>query len=188
MRSQSFFANPSLRAHLLWVSTGFTAAFLMAGAAALFVPLFQRFDAGTGSQGELGRLTLEILDLHARLWPVVFTALVSVAVCSWRLYARMRAPLFRFVTAFRAISEGRVPESIVIRETDYVQDESAELNSMLGVLAERERERAAALDRIEECAANLAEWASARGDAEAVALSSALDAELKALRSPGPKP
>ena len=188
MRSESFFANPSFRAHLLWVSTGFTAAFLVVGAAGLFLPLFQRFDAGGGSLDELGRLTLEILDLHARLWPVVLTALLSVAICSWSLYARMRAPLFRFVSTFRAISEGRVPEPIVIRATDYVQDESAELNAMLGVLEERERERAAALERIEERAAALTEWAHARGDAEALALASALEAECKTLRPHGAKP
>jgi hypothetical protein len=182
VRSESFFANPSLRAHLLLVSTGFTAAFLMVGAAALFLPLVQRFDAGTGSLDELGRLTLEILDLHARLWPVVFTALVSVAICSWGLYARMRAPLFRFVSTFRAISAGAIPEPIVIRATDYVQDESTELNAMLGVLKVRERERDAALERIEECAGALAEWASARGDAEALALAGALEAGCKALR------
>ena len=188
MRSESFFANPSLRAHLLWVSTSFTAAFLVVGAAALFLPLFQRFDAGAGSLDELGRLTLEILDLHARLWPVVLTALLSVAICSWSLYARMRAPLFRFVGAFRAISAGAVPEPIVIRATDYVQDESAELNAMLGVLKERERGRAAALARLEERAAALAEWASARGDAEALALAGALEAECKALRPLGATP
>jgi hypothetical protein len=173
---------------LLWVSTGFSAALLAFGAAALFVPLFQRFDAGSGSFDDLGRLTLEILDLHARLWPVVFTALLSVAACSWSLYGRMRAPLFRFVSAFRAISAGAVPEPIVIRATDYVQDESAELNAMLAALKERARSRESALDRVEERSAALAEWATSRGDAEAVALAGALEAECKTLRCVERKP
>ncbi len=186
MRSDSFFANPSFRAHLLWVTTGFTTALLFFSAAAIFVPLFQRFDASLGSDAELGRLTLEILDLHARLWPVVAVALLSTCACSWALYARMRGPLFRFVAAFRALSGGAVPDPIVVRATDYVQEETAALNAMLGALRAQAAERAAACARIEERAADLAEWASARGDGEAIALAAALEAECKALRS-GPR-
>ena len=183
MRSDSFFANPSFRAHLLWVTASFTAALLFFVAAALFVPLFQRFDASLGSDAELGRLTLEILDLHARLWPVVAISLLSTCACSWALYARMRGPLFRFVAAFRALSDGAVPEPIVIRATDYVQDETAALNALLGALRAQAAARKDALARIEERAADLAEWASARGDGDAIALAEALAAECKALRS-----
>ncbi len=188
MRSESFFANPSFRAHLLWVTTGFTTALLGVGAAAVFVPLFQRFDLGGGSDRELARLTFEVLDLHAKLWPVVGVSLLSTLVCSWLLYARMRGPLFRFVTAFRTLSAGSVPDAVVIRATDYVQDECAELNAMLATLRERERARSNALARLEERAAALAEWASAHGSADAIALANALEAECKALRPAGTKP
>jgi hypothetical protein len=187
MRSDSFFANPSFRAHLLWVTTGFTGAFLVVGAAAVFLPLFQRFDLAAGSGTELERLTFEILDLHARLWPVVGVSLLSTLACSWLLYARMRGPLFRFVVAFRSLAAGRVPEPIVIRATDYVQAEGAELNALLAVLREREQTRRHALARVEECTAALGEWAAAHGNADAVALVNALEAECKALRPPEPK-
>jgi hypothetical protein len=187
MRSESFFANPSFRAHLLWVTTGFTTALLVVGAAAVFLPLFQRFDLAAAADGELERLTFEILDLHARLWPVVGVSLLSTLACSWLLYGRMRGPLFRFVAAFRALAAGRVPEPIVIRATDYVQDESAELNALLAALRERELARSGALARLEERAAALAEWAGAHGSAEAIALANALEAECKALRPAGPK-
>ena len=53
MRDGSFFANPSFRAHLLWGTGGFTGALLLLGASAAFIPLFQRFDAGVGSDWEL---------------------------------------------------------------------------------------------------------------------------------------
>lgn len=185
MRNGSLFANPSFRAHLVWVTTGFTAALLVLGAAAAFLPLFQRFDEGVGSDGELKRLTFEILDLHARLWPVIGVSLVSTLVCSWALNARMRRPLFRFVSAFRAISAGRVPAPLVIRATDYVQDECAELNTMLTALRERELARSLALTRVEERAATLCEWASAQGHPEAVALANELEAECKALDPDG---
>jgi hypothetical protein len=186
MRSESFFANPSFRAHLLWVTTGFTAALLVVGAAAAFVPLFQRFDMGAGSDGELERLTFAILDLHARLWPVVGVSLLSTLACSWLLYARMRGPLYRFVASFRAISAGIVPEPVVIRATDYVQEESAELNAMLATLRERERSRATAIAQLEERAAALAEWAAAHGNADAIALANELEAACKAVRRAGP--
>ncbi len=183
MRSDSFFANPSFRAHLLWVTTGFSAALLAVGAAAMFLPLFQRFDLGVGSDGELERLTFAILDLHARLWPVVATSLLSTLACTWFLYARMRGPLFRFVAVFRALAAGSLPEPVVIRATDYVQDEAAELNAMLGAMRERALARAHGIARVEECTAALAEWASAHGDADAIALADALEAECKALRT-----
>jgi hypothetical protein len=165
------------------VSGGFTAALLAIGAAAVFVPLFQRFDAGVGSQDELLRLTGEILEVHARYWPVAAAAWLSTLACSWLLYERMRSPLFRFVTAFRALAAGDVPEPVVIRATDYVQDECAELNALLEVLRARECARETALEGVEDRAALIAEWASATGDAQLLAMTDALEAQCKALRS-----
>ena len=107
---------------------------------------------------------------------------LSTLACSWLLYARMREPMFRFVATFRALGAGAVPEPVVIRASDYVQGECAELNAMLAALAEREQARAGSLQRVEERAAALAEWARANGDAESLALCAALEAECKALR------
>ena len=177
--SKSVFANPSLRAHLFWVTTCFTGALLLTIAVAVFVPLFQRFDASVQSFETMGALTQHILDLHAAFWPVVFVALCSTAVCSWALYARMRGPLFRFVAAFRAIRAGKTPEPVTIRATDYVQKETAELNAMLETL----RERDARLGTLEERIAALAEWASARGEAEALTLAGEIEAACKTLRA-----
>ena len=184
MRSGSVFANPSLRAHLLWATAGFTGALLCLGAAAMFIPLFQRFDAGVGSEGELLRLTSEILEIHARYWPVAGVAFGSALVCSWVLHARMRGPLHRFVVAFRALAGGGVPDAVVIRATDYLQEECRELNEMLAALRARALEHARALERVEEHAACLAERASASGDAELFAAAGALESECKALRGP----
>lgn len=136
MQRQSLFADPSFRAHLVWVTTGSTGALLLVLSAAVLIPLFMRFDAAT-SLDELRSLTQQILDLHTRFWPVVFTSLVSVFLSSWLLYRRMVAPLVRFVRVFDAVREGRIPEPITLRAGDYLRREAAALNAMLAALRER---------------------------------------------------
>jgi methyl-accepting chemotaxis protein len=138
MRHEGLFADPSFRAHLLWVTTGSTGALLLVLSAALLIPLFTRFESAT-SLDELRNLTAQILELHARLWPVVFVSLVSVFLSSWLLYRRMSAPLVRFVRAFESVREGKIPEPIELRATDYLRREAAALNAMLDALRERER-------------------------------------------------
>jgi methyl-accepting chemotaxis protein len=136
MQRQSLFADPSFRAHLLWVTTGSTGALLLVLSAAVLIPLFMRFDAAT-SLDELRSLTQQILDLHTRLWPVVFTSLVSVFLSSWLLYRRMVAPLVRFVRIFDAVREGKIPDPITLRSGDYLRREATALNAMLAALRER---------------------------------------------------
>ena len=139
MQRQSLFADPSFRAHLLWVTTGSTGALLLVLSAAVLIPLFSRFDSAT-SLDELRTLTQQILDLHARLWPVVFTSLVSVLLSSWLLYRRMVAPLVRFVRILDGVREGRLPEPITLRASDYLRREAEALNAMLVSLRAREAE------------------------------------------------
>ena len=141
MRRESLFGDPSFRAHVMWVTTGSTGALLLVLSAAVLVPLFTRFDSAT-SLDELRNLTQQILDLHTRLWPVVFTSLVSVFLSSWLLYRRMVAPLVRFVRIFDAVREGKQPEPITLRAGDYLRREAEALNAMLAALREREAERA----------------------------------------------
>ena len=138
MQRQSLFADPSFRAHMLWVTTGSTGALLLVLSAAVLIPLFSRFDHAT-SLDELRSLTEQILELHAHLWPVVLTSLVSVFLSSWLLYRRMVAPLVRFVRVFDAVREGRVPEPITLRSSDYLRRETQSLNAMLAALRERVR-------------------------------------------------
>jgi hypothetical protein len=184
MRSDSVFANPSFRAHLLWVPASFTAALLLVLAAAVFVPLFQRFELGTGSEGDLVRLTGEILDLHERLWPVIGTALLCVLGCSWWLHRRMSAPLFRFMAAFRALQGGAIPDAIVIRATDYVQAECAALNELLATLREQRREQALRDERIEARLEDLAAWARSHDAALVEALAAECKPQLPAATAP----
>jgi len=139
MQRQSLFGDPSFRAHLLWVTTGSTGALLLVLAAAVLIPLFSRFDNAT-SLDELRSVTGQILDLHAHLWPVVFTSLVSVFLSSWLLYRRMVAPLVRFVRVFDAVREGRLPEPVTLRAGDYLRREAEALNAMLVALRAREAE------------------------------------------------
>jgi methyl-accepting chemotaxis protein len=136
MRRESLFADPSFRSHLVWVTTGSTGALLLVLSAAVLIPLFSRFDGAT-SLDELRSLTGQILDLHARLWPVVLTSLVSVFLSSWLLYRRMVAPLVRFVRVFESVRRGEIPDPLTLRATDYLRREAEALNAMLAVLRER---------------------------------------------------
>jgi methyl-accepting chemotaxis protein len=146
VRRESLFADPSFRTHLIWVTTGSTGALLLVLSAAVMVPLFQRFDSAS-SLDELRTLTQQILDLHARLWPVVFTSLVSVFLSSWLLYRRMVSPLVRFVRAFEEVRAGRAPEPITLRASDYLRREAEALNAMLAALRAREDELHALRER-----------------------------------------
>jgi methyl-accepting chemotaxis protein len=146
MRRQSLFGDPSFRSHLLWVTTGSTGALLLVLSAAVLIPLFSRFESAT-SLDELRSLTQQILDLHARLWPVVFTSLLSVFLSSWLLYRRMVAPLVRFVRIFDGVREGRLPEPITLRTSDYLRREAEALNAMLVALRAREAELALLRER-----------------------------------------
>jgi nitrogen fixation/metabolism regulation signal transduction histidine kinase len=145
---QSLFEDPSFRAHLLWVTTGSTGALLFVLSAAVLIPLFQRFD-NAASLDELRSVTQQILDLHARLWPVVFASLVSVFLSSWLLYRRMVAPLVRFVRAFDDVRRGQLPEPITLRASDYLRREAEALNAMLAALRAREAELASLRERVE---------------------------------------
>jgi hypothetical protein len=147
LRPQTLFQDPSFRAHLLWVTTGSTGALLLVLSAAVMIPLFQRFD-GAGSLDELRIVTQQILDLHTRLWPVVFTSLVSVFLSSWLLYRRMASPLVRFVRIFDGVRSGQVPEPITLRATDYLRREAEALNAMLIALRAREAELRALRERV----------------------------------------
>jgi nitrogen fixation/metabolism regulation signal transduction histidine kinase len=139
MHRESLFADPSFRAHVMWVTTGSTGALLLVLSAAVMVPLFSRFDSAT-SFDELRSLTQQILDLHQRFWPVVFSSLVSVFLSSWLLYRRMVAPLVRFVRAFDGVRDGKLPEPITLRAGDYLRREAEALNAMLQALRAREAE------------------------------------------------
>jgi hypothetical protein len=147
MRRESLFEDPSFRAHLVWVTTGSTGALLLVLSAAVMIPLFQRFDSAA-SLDELRVVTQQILDLHTRLWPVVFTSLVSVFLSSWLLYRRMASPLVRFVRVFEGVSAGEVPEPITLRATDYLRREAEALNAMLIALRAREDELRALRERV----------------------------------------
>ena len=147
MHRESLFADPSFRAHVVWVTTGSTGALLLVLSAAVMVPLFNRFDAATSLE-ELRGLTEHILDLHQRFWPVVFTSLVSVFLSSWLLYRRMVAPLVRFVRAFDGVRDGKLPEPLTLRAGDYLRREAEALNAMLQALRVREAELEALRQRV----------------------------------------
>lgn len=173
--------DPSFRAHLICVVTGTTAALLLVSTAAILLPLFLRFEGSPASPEELGQLTDRILSLHETLWPMVLLCLVSVTVSSWLLYRRMVLPLVRFVQVFGAVRDGRLPGPVRLRAADYLTREADALNEMTAALRERHAELSGACARLREQIAELEEWASLHGGAEASRLLAALLDREKAL-------
>lgn len=179
--SPSWIANPSFRAHLIWVVAGSAAALLVVSSAAVLVPLLLRFEEGGASPDELARAADRILAMHQALWPMVVICLVSVIITSWLMYQRMVSPLVRFVKVFDAAREGRIAGPIQLRAADYLTREAESLNAMLAALRGRHADLVAARARVRDQIEELAEWASLQGDAEASRLVAELQDREKAL-------
>jgi methyl-accepting chemotaxis protein len=174
-------ANPSFRAHLMWVVTGTSAALLVVSSLVILLPLFLRFEGGPATPEELGRLADRILALHETLWPVVVMCLVAVMASSWLLYQRMVSPLVRFVQVFDAVRDGQIPGPVRLRGADYLTREADALNEMTAALRERCVQLAAARMRLCEPIEELAEWAATHGDEELSSLLATLQDREKAL-------
>lgn len=131
------------RTHLLLTSLIVTAAFAATIALSIFAPLAAQLSRTQVDSDQMIGLADHFLFVHSALWPLVFLSLVSCIVSSTLLFLRMRQPLKRMVRAFDAVTDGRVPDPITIRDADYLSEEASAFNKMLIALRERSRERAA---------------------------------------------
>jgi hypothetical protein len=127
----------TFRIHLLLTCLGVTAAFALVVALAVFVPLAAQLQRVPVDFESTAGLADHFLFLHSALWPLVLLSLLSCVVAATLLFERMRSPLVRFARCFDAISEGSIPEPLMIRKQDYLVDEAAQLNRMIGFLRER---------------------------------------------------
>jgi len=140
----------ALRTHLLLTCCLATSGFALVIAVAVFAPLAAQLDRAAIDSERIVGLADHFLFLHSALWPLVFVSLVSCITAATFLFVRMRSPLVRFMRAFDAVSQGDIPDPIVIRATDYLSEEAESLNRMLVALEVQAQERAAAWAQLED--------------------------------------
>jgi methyl-accepting chemotaxis protein len=172
----------NFRIHLLLTSSFAIVAFATVIATSLFAPLVVQLGRSEASPEELAGAAHQFLFLHEGFWPVVAVSLVCAIASALLLYQRMTAPLVRFHRAYEEVSHGRLPGPLVIRATDYLQEEAAALNGMTSALRERAlalESRVAAVREVVE----LLEGREEKLDPEAHELIDRLRARLQELES-----
>lgn len=169
----------TFRLHLVLTCTVVAGAYALVIAAATFSPLVSQLDRDVLDRSALVGVADTILYLHATYWPVVAGMLFATVASAMVLFQRMTAPLVRFRQAFEAVSGGAVPGDLVIRGTDYLQDEADALNQMLARLREDARSHARGTAQLEEA---LAELEAGPLDAKAAAALEQGREGLRALR------
>ena len=140
----------TFRIHLILTTAIATGAFCAIIAAATFAPLMVQLAAGDPRSDLMRGVAEHMLRMHQSFWPVSLAALIATVGCAVLLFERMKAPMVRFVDAYRRIAAGRVPQQLVIRQLDYLSDEADALNAMVAALDERFGELRAASECIRE--------------------------------------
>ncbi len=123
--------------HLMVASFGFASALVAVGSVIAFVPSVLNLDAATASAGQVEHAAARLLYLHATFWPVVACCLAAVVLSSFFLYRRMTAPFARLGKAFESVGAGELPGPIVLRTSDYMQEEAEAVNEMIRSLRSR---------------------------------------------------
>jgi len=140
----------NFRSHLLLTSITVTSAFALVISLSVFVPLAAHLGREPVNYEIAPGLAEHFLFLHSALWPIIGLSLIGCIASSTLLFQRMRSPLVRFKRCFEEIERGAQPAPIVIRNTDYLRDESDALNRMLQALASRAATRREAAERFDE--------------------------------------
>jgi methyl-accepting chemotaxis protein len=79
----------------------------------------------------------KILNLHARVWPVMLTLICLIGLHSFRVFHRFVGPLYRFQRAFGRVRDGDLSQRVRLRDKDYLHDEEKTLNEMIDRIAEK---------------------------------------------------
>lgn len=137
------------RSHLVSTCLTVTGVFATVISLSVFVPLAAHLSRAPIGEEVSAGLAEHVLFLHAALWPIILFSLVACIASALILFGRMRSPLIRFVRCFNAIEEGSVPKPIVLRLSDYLNDEADALNRMIESLAETASARHRAARRID---------------------------------------
>ncbi len=134
---------------LLWLTL------LLVIFAALLVAPFVRSMQHVGANADNG-LARDFLVLHSVLWPLLAALLAgNAAVFVW-LSHRVAGPIYRLRRVFEGVSTGRLDLRVRIRRHDYLTEEAAVLDAMIGELRRRIESAKAGAGRAETLATRLA--------------------------------
>lgn len=122
---------------LLLSATGMTLGFAVLLLATMLFPFVAPLEQSNASPQALAPLAARVVEIHQSFWPVVTTSLLAVWTASLLLYRRAAGPFQRFERLFRALAEGRMPQPVHIRNTDFLYAETEAFNDMLRVLRDR---------------------------------------------------
>lgn len=103
----------------------------------LFVPdIMQLQDQGLSLEIRAAAAD-KLLNMHARVWPVLLTLICLIGMHSFRVFHRFVGPLYRFQKAFEQVEEGDLSLRVKLREKDFLHEEERILNGMIGRIDER---------------------------------------------------
>ena len=105
--------------------------FLVILIAALFAPLFLALRENAVATANLIQASNNFLYLHSSFWPAAAIALVVIGLHAVLISHRVVGPLYRHQVVFRAMAQGTIPAPVRLRQGDFLEDHTADLNAML---------------------------------------------------------
>lgn len=134
-RRRSYIVNKPLQYRFLAIILIYCLTIVLFLAVFLFVPdIIRMHDKSLSLEARAGAAN-KILTLHARVWPAVIAIICVAAYHSFRSFHRLIGPLHRFRSVFEQVGSGDMSFTVQIREKDYLHQEEAALNEMLGMVA-----------------------------------------------------
>jgi methyl-accepting chemotaxis protein len=138
-RRRSYIVNKPLQYRFLAIILIYCLTIVLFLAVFLFVPDIIRMQDETLSLEARAGAANKILTLHARVWPAVIAIICVAGFHSFRSFHRLIGPLHRFRSVFKQVGRGDMSFRVQIREKDYLHQEEAALNKMLGKIAGKVR-------------------------------------------------
>jgi methyl-accepting chemotaxis protein len=136
-RRRSYIVNKPLQYRFLAIILIYCLTIVLFLAVFLFVPdIIRMQDESLSLEARAGAAN-KILTLHARVWPAAIAIICVAGFHSFRSFHRLIGPLHRFRSVFEQVGRGQLRYTVKIREKDYLHQEEAALNEMLGMLAGR---------------------------------------------------
>ncbi|GAB4236043.1 MAG: hypothetical protein Kow00109_09450 [Acidobacteriota bacterium] len=127
----------SIQTRLMATIFGYFVTGLIAFLAAVFLPLILEVRLDPLESEKAYHAATLLLELHARVWPVVAILLILFLVHCLLISHRIGGPLLRFQRIFEDLARGVVPTSVAIRRRDYLHAEAAALSQAVESLHER---------------------------------------------------
>jgi len=138
-RRRSYIVNKPLQYRFLAIILIYCLTIVFFLAVFLFVPdIIRMQDESLSLEARAGAAN-KILTLHARVWPAVIAIICVAGFHSFRSFHRLIGPLHRFRSVFEQVGNGNLSFTVRIREKDYLHQEEAALNEMLGMITARVR-------------------------------------------------